>query len=179
MAATANRVQRLGRQLLIHNSVLPTHHGGVKMRLSAKDPTPPQTDLSAPMCCLTKPHLTGSAEPNPPNNPSAAVAPSSPRDLLTAEQERVMVEHLPIVRLIARRIHDRLPQHVPIEDLFSAGVLGLLDAFGRFDPSKFYSARMRSFVSGEPFSTVCERSTGVLGSCGARGGLLRRQSKRL
>jgi RNA polymerase sigma factor for flagellar operon FliA len=47
-----------------------------------------------------------------------------------------MVEHLPIVRFIARRIHDRLPQHVPIEDLYSAGVLGLLDAFGRFDPSK-------------------------------------------
>jgi RNA polymerase sigma factor for flagellar operon FliA len=47
-----------------------------------------------------------------------------------------MVEHLPIVRFIARRIHERLPQHVPIEDLSSAGVLGLLDAFGRFDPSK-------------------------------------------
>jgi RNA polymerase sigma factor FliA len=25
---------------------------------------------------------------------------------------------------------------LPIEDLYSAGVLGLLDAFGRFDPSK-------------------------------------------
>jgi RNA polymerase sigma factor for flagellar operon FliA len=45
-----------------------------------------------------------------------------------------MVEHLPIVQFIARRIHERLPQHVPIEDLYSAGVLGLLDAFGRFDP---------------------------------------------
>jgi RNA polymerase sigma factor for flagellar operon FliA len=47
-----------------------------------------------------------------------------------------MIEHLPIVRFIARRIHERLPQHVPIDDLYSAGVLGLLDAFGRFDPSK-------------------------------------------
>jgi RNA polymerase sigma factor FliA len=47
-----------------------------------------------------------------------------------------MVEHLPIVRFIARRIHERLPQHVPIEDLYSAGILGLLDAFGKFDPSK-------------------------------------------
>jgi RNA polymerase sigma factor for flagellar operon FliA len=47
-----------------------------------------------------------------------------------------MVEHLPIVRFIARRIHGRLPHHVPIEDLYSAGVVGLLDAFGRFDPSK-------------------------------------------
>jgi RNA polymerase sigma factor for flagellar operon FliA len=41
--------------------------------------------------------------------------------LLTAEQELLMTEHLPIVRFIARRIHERLPQHVPIEDLYSAG----------------------------------------------------------
>jgi RNA polymerase sigma factor FliA len=101
----------------------------VKMRLLAKD-------LSGPTGCLSKPHLPGSAEYKPPCNPSAAVAPAGSRDLLTAEQERVMAEHLPIVRFIARRIHERLPQHVPIEDLYSAGVLGLLDAFGRFDSSK-------------------------------------------
>jgi RNA polymerase sigma factor FliA len=47
-----------------------------------------------------------------------------------------MAEHLPIVRLVALRIHKRLPQHVPIEDLYSAGLLGLLDAFGKFDPPK-------------------------------------------
>jgi RNA polymerase sigma factor for flagellar operon FliA len=47
-----------------------------------------------------------------------------------------MIKHLPIVRFIARRVHKRLPQHVPIEDLYGAGVLGLLDAFGKFDPSK-------------------------------------------
>jgi RNA polymerase sigma factor FliA len=107
------------------------------MRLLAKGPRPPpQTDLSAPTGCLTKPRLPGSAEHKAPNDLSAAVATPGPRDLLTAEEERVMAEHLPIVRLIARRIHERLPQHVPIEDLYSAGVLGLLDAFGRFDPSK-------------------------------------------
>jgi RNA polymerase sigma factor FliA len=47
-----------------------------------------------------------------------------------------MIEHLPIVSFIARRVHERLPQHLPIEELYSAGVLGLLDAFGKFDPSK-------------------------------------------
>jgi len=59
-----------------------------------------------------------------------------PGELLSAEQERLMIDHLPIVRFIARRIHERLPQHVPIEDLYSAGVVGLLDAFGKFDPTK-------------------------------------------
>jgi RNA polymerase sigma factor for flagellar operon FliA len=58
------------------------------------------------------------------------------QDLLTPEQELVMTEHLPMVQFIARRIHERLPQHVPVDDLYSAGVLGLLDAFARFDPSK-------------------------------------------
>src|SRR3984957_7256700 len=67
-----------------------------------------------------------------------------PADLLTAEQEKLMIEHLPIVRFIARRIHERLPQHVPIEDLYSAGVVGLLDAFGKFDPTK--QVQFRSYA---------------------------------
>ena len=56
--------------------------------------------------------------------------------MLTVEQERVLLEHLPIVRFLARRIHERLPQHVDIEDLVSAGVVGLMDAFSKFDPAK-------------------------------------------
>lgn len=63
---------------------------------------------------------------------------------LTAEQERIMIEHLPVVRFIARRIHERLPQHVPIEDLFSAGVVGLMDAFGKFDAAK--QVQFRSYA---------------------------------
>ena len=55
---------------------------------------------------------------------------------LTGERERLMIEHLPMVRFMARRMHERLPQHVPIEDLYSAGVVGLLEAHDRFDPSK-------------------------------------------
>jgi RNA polymerase sigma factor for flagellar operon FliA len=40
------------------------------------------------------------------------------------------------VKYIARRIHERLPQHVPFEDLLQAGVLGLMDAMRKFDVSK-------------------------------------------
>jgi RNA polymerase sigma factor for flagellar operon FliA len=61
-----------------------------------------------------------------------------------AEQERMMVEHLPIVRFLARRIHERLPQHVDMEDLVSAGVLGLMDAFTKFDPEK--KVQFRSYA---------------------------------
>jgi RNA polymerase sigma factor for flagellar operon FliA len=64
--------------------------------------------------------------------------------MLSGEQERVLLEHLPIVRFLARRIHERLPQHVDIEDLVSAGVVGLLDAFAKFDPAK--KVRFRSYA---------------------------------
>jgi RNA polymerase sigma factor for flagellar operon FliA len=53
-----------------------------------------------------------------------------------AERERRLIELLPQVRYIARRVHDRLPSHVPFDDLFQAGVLGLMDAFRKFDPGK-------------------------------------------
>jgi RNA polymerase sigma factor FliA len=63
---------------------------------------------------------------------------------LTAEQERILLEHLPVVRFLARRIHERLPQHVDIEDLVSAGVVGLMDAFTKFDPDK--KVQFRSYA---------------------------------
>jgi len=53
-----------------------------------------------------------------------------------AERERILMDELPQVRYIARRIHERLPRHVPFEDLVHAGVLGLIDALGKFDQSK-------------------------------------------
>jgi len=60
------------------------------------------------------------------------------------EHERIIVEHLPIVRYLARRIHERLPQQVDIEDLVSSGVLGLIDAFQKFDPEK--NVQFRSYA---------------------------------
>ena len=56
--------------------------------------------------------------------------------LEAGEREKLLAEHLPEVRYIARRIHDRLPLHVPLEDLVHAGVIGLIDAVDKFDSSK-------------------------------------------
>jgi len=56
---------------------------------------------------------------------------------LTAEQrEQLIMDHLPQVRLIARRIHDRLPESVSLDDLISTGVVGLISAIDRFDPTQ-------------------------------------------
>lgn len=52
------------------------------------------------------------------------------------ERERLILEHLPQVRLIARRIHERLPESVSLDDLVSTGIVGLISAIDRFDPSQ-------------------------------------------
>jgi RNA polymerase sigma factor FliA len=84
----------------------------------------------------TEPQATSTAEPRRLSDPPGNIVPSQPGCPLTAEQEHLMIEHLRIVGFIAQRIHERLPQHVPIEDLYGAGVLGLVDAFGKFESSK-------------------------------------------
>jgi RNA polymerase sigma factor for flagellar operon FliA len=53
-----------------------------------------------------------------------------------AEQDRLLMEQLPQVRYIARRIHLRLPPHIQLEDLEHAGVLGLIGALHKYDPTK-------------------------------------------
>lgn len=50
------------------------------------------------------------------------------------ERERLILEHLPQVRLVARKIHERLPESICFDDLLSAGVIGLIQAIDNFDP---------------------------------------------
>jgi RNA polymerase sigma factor FliA len=58
------------------------------------------------------------------------------RGLEKEERERLLTDQLPQVRYIARRIHERLPPHVLLEDLVHAGVVGLIDALQKYDASK-------------------------------------------
>lgn len=50
--------------------------------------------------------------------------------------DQTVLEQMPQVKYIARRIHEHLPQHVPFEDLMQAGMVGLLDALNKFDSEK-------------------------------------------
>ncbi len=52
------------------------------------------------------------------------------------DRERILTEHLPTVRFVAQRIHERLARQVPLEDLVNAGVIGLIDAVDKYDPRK-------------------------------------------
>ena len=53
-----------------------------------------------------------------------------------ARRDRVVLEHLPLVKAIAVRVHENLPVHVDLDDLVHAGVLGLFDAASKFNPEK-------------------------------------------
>jgi RNA polymerase sigma factor for flagellar operon FliA len=60
------------------------------------------------------------------------------------ERERLIIEHLPQVRLIARKIHERLPDTICLDDLLSAGVIGLINAIDNFDPAQ--NTKLRTYA---------------------------------
>jgi RNA polymerase sigma factor for flagellar operon FliA len=78
--------------------------------------------------------------PAKPMSTSATPHSSHPRPLSAsarlARRDRVVLEHLPLVKAIAIRVHENLPVHVDLDDLVHAGILGLFDAASKYDPDK-------------------------------------------
>ena len=71
------------------------------------------------------------------SRPVAAVAGAEPKFQRTEEEfQAIVLQQMPQVKYIARRIHEHLPQHVPFEDLVNAGIVGLIDALNKFDSEK-------------------------------------------
>ncbi len=60
------------------------------------------------------------------------------------DRERLILENLPQVRLIARRIHERLPESVNLDDLISTGTVGLISAIDRFDATQ--NVKLRTYA---------------------------------
>jgi RNA polymerase sigma factor for flagellar operon FliA len=54
----------------------------------------------------------------------------------SAKLARLVLEHLPLVKAIAIRVRASLPVHVDLDDLVHAGILGLFDAAGKFNPDE-------------------------------------------
>ncbi len=90
-----------------------------------------------------------------PTTPSGPTTPSDPNTahpyqarpsaaLSSEDRERLILEHLPQVRLIARRIHERLPESVNLDDLISTGVVGLISAIDRFDAS--HNVKLKTYA---------------------------------
>lgn len=73
--------------------------------------------------------------------PVLFAAKSKPVSISTEDR---LLEHMPMVRAIARKMHRGLPQHVELDDLISAGVVGLLDALMKYEAGR--ETQFRSYA---------------------------------
>jgi RNA polymerase sigma factor for flagellar operon FliA len=65
------------------------------------------------------------------------MTPNDGLDITTeSERDRLVLQHLPLVRAIAVRVYENLPVHVELDDLVHAGILGLFDAALKYDDNK-------------------------------------------
>jgi RNA polymerase sigma factor FliA len=107
------------------------------------------TSISAPVKPMaTSPSLHSRTAPKAASALSAVprksvAAKQSVAQLIAAQQsaklerrDRVVLEHLPLVKAIAIRVHENLPVHVDVDDLVHSGVLGLFDAASKYNPDK-------------------------------------------
>ncbi len=53
-----------------------------------------------------------------------------------SNRETLILKHSSLVKYVAQRLVRRLPNHIALEDLISAGMIGLMDALQKFDPGK-------------------------------------------
>jgi RNA polymerase sigma factor for flagellar operon FliA len=88
--------------------------------------------LPVPIAALKQPTIIPNSEqidkgPRPP--------PQGTRHSLDLEDERLVIENLPAVRVAARRIYRLLPDHVSFARIYSAGVMGLVGALDEFHAS--------------------------------------------
>ena len=51
-------------------------------------------------------------------------------------RDQLIMDYAPLIRFVAQRIAARLPSNIEIDDLMSAGVIGLMDAIDKYDPSR-------------------------------------------
>jgi RNA polymerase sigma factor for flagellar operon FliA len=60
------------------------------------------------------------------------------------ERDRFLESHVDLVKYLALRMAGRLPASVDVEDMIHDGIVGLLDAFEKYDPKK--GVRFRTYA---------------------------------
>ncbi|MCX8117515.1 MAG: FliA/WhiG family RNA polymerase sigma factor [Desulfobacterota bacterium] len=68
--------------------------------------------------------------------PEPAVDPASAPFSSSEDRNEVILRYAPLIKHVAHRLAMRLPSHICVDDLISAGVIGLMDAVSKFDPEK-------------------------------------------
>lgn len=59
-----------------------------------------------------------------------------PKKLTPAQKNQLIAEYAPLIKFIAQKIAVRLPSNIELDDLVSAGVIGLMDAIDKYDPTR-------------------------------------------
>lgn len=59
-----------------------------------------------------------------------------PSKVTPAQKDELILEYSPLIRFIAQKIAIRLPSNIELDDLISSGVIGLMDAIEKYDPTR-------------------------------------------
>lgn len=59
-----------------------------------------------------------------------------PATLTPEQKDKLIMEYAPLIKFIAQKIAIRLPSNIELDDLISSGVIGLMDAIEKYDPSR-------------------------------------------
>ncbi|MEZ0392360.1 MAG: FliA/WhiG family RNA polymerase sigma factor [Pseudobdellovibrionaceae bacterium] len=59
-----------------------------------------------------------------------------PRKVESTDKDKLILEYAPLIKFIAQKIAVRLPSNIELDDLISSGVIGLMDAIDKYDPTR-------------------------------------------
>lgn len=59
-----------------------------------------------------------------------------PAKLSPQQKDKLIMEYAPLIKFIAQKIAIRLPSNIELDDLISSGVIGLMDAMEKYDPTR-------------------------------------------
>jgi RNA polymerase sigma factor FliA len=52
-------------------------------------------------------------------------------------RDQIVMDYAPLVRFVAYKLSSRLPANIETDDLISAGIIGLMDAINKYDPTRY------------------------------------------
>src|ERR1035438_1703584 len=59
-----------------------------------------------------------------------------PSKITPDQKDKLIMEYAPLIKFIAQKIAVRLPSNIELDDLISSGVIGLMDAIEKYDPTR-------------------------------------------
>lgn len=60
----------------------------------------------------------------------------NPQKMTIEQKDQLILEYAPLIKFIAQKIAARLPSNIELDDLISSGVIGLMDAIEKYDPTR-------------------------------------------